>query len=328
MKKFVYGILVLSLWVTTSVMALRFPLPSAGNDLFGEVKVASVQPNDTFATIARRFDVGYYELVEANPEVDPDHPMQGTVLVIPTQFLLPRVKREGIVVNLSSMRMYYFPKDANYFYTYPIGIGRQDWQTPLGELKIIQKIVNPVWYVPESVFRYREQQGDPVPKVVGPGPDNPLGKLALRLSKPTYLIHDTNDPGSVGRRSSAGCIHLYTEDIQQLFSMVHRGTRVFILNQPYIAGWDQDKLYIEAHYPLEEERPHLINNTTAVMDFINAVLPGHEESAVDWQKANDIVQEHTGIPTMIGTAKTPAAVPLAQPNAVGLAQHAGADSGQ
>ncbi len=288
--------------VTTPAMALRFQLKPEGDDLYGEIQVASVQAGDDFSAMARRYDVGYYELAAANPEVDVEHLVPGTVLVIPSQFLLPHIVREGIVINLANMRLYYFPPGVNYFYTYPIGIGKADWTTPLGVLTIIQKIVNPVWVVPESVWRFRQEHGDPVPKVVPPGPENPLGKLAMRLSKPTYLIHDTNDVTSVGRRSSAGCIHLYPEDIQQLFSMTQVGTRVLIVNQPYVAGWNNGKLYIEAHLPLEEQRQSLANTSEVVVALINSILPSNDESsAIDWQKADEIIQEHTGIPTAVGS---------------------------
>lgn len=304
MKLFITCCLLLSslLGVMTPAMALRFELKPEGDDLYGEIQVASVQAGEDFSTVARRYDVGYYELAAANPEVDVEHLVPGTVLVIPSQFLLPHMKREGIMINLANMRLYYFPPHADYFYTYPIGIGKQDWNTPLGELRIMQKIVNPVWVVPESVWRFRQEQGDPVPRVVPPGPDNPLGKLAMRLSKPTYLIHDTNDVASVGRRSSAGCIHLYPEDIQQLFSMSRVGTRVFIINQPYVAGWNNGKLYVESHLPLEEQRQSLANTTAVVSALINSILPSHDaNSAIDWQKANEIINEHTGIPTAVGS---------------------------
>jgi len=287
-------------------LALRFPFPSKGSDLFGKVIFGEVQQGDDFAKIARRYDVGFYELVEANPEVNPNQPVPGTVLIIPRQYLLPHVPRVGIVINLATMRLYYFPKNKRYFYTFPIGIGRRDWMSPLGELKIIQKIKNPVWVVPDSIMKYRRENGDPVPKVVQSGPDNPLGYYAMRLSKPTYLIHGTNEPSSVGRRSSAGCIHLYPEDIKSLFTMIPVGERVFVINQPYIAGKVNNKLYIEAHLPLAEQRASLTNTSAVVVALINSILGNSEGLDVDWQKAGEIVKEHMGIPTLVGQVGSPA----------------------
>ncbi|WP_244897119.1 L,D-transpeptidase family protein [Candidatus Coxiella mudrowiae] len=285
---------------------LRFLLPSNENNLFGQIQFATVQNGDTFSSIAQHYDVGYYELVETNPEVDPDHPIPGTVLIISTQYLLPHIPRNGIVINLASMRLFYFPQRKNYFYTFPVGIGKFNWSTPLGKLQIIQKIKNPVWVVPDSIFRYRQEQGDPVPKVVPSGPDNPLGYYALRLSEPTYLIHGTNDPGSVGRRSSAGCIHLYPDDIKALFNMVNLNTPVWIINQPYVAGWNEGKLYIEAHLPLAEQRKKLLANTSEIVTGLVNSLSKTDEAAyqIDWQKANEIVKEHIGVPTSVSYATT------------------------
>lgn len=301
MKYFRFLVLSILIFFTASSLALRFSLPEKGSDLFGKIQFASVQKGYSFAKIARQYDVGYFELVEANPEVDPNQLLPGTALIIPTQYLLPHVSRNGIIINLATMRLYYFPKGENCFYTYPVGIARFNWSSPLGEFHIIQKIQNPVWVVPDSIFRYRQENGDPVPRVVPSGPNNPLGYYALRLSNPTYLIHGTNDPDSVGRRSSAGCIHLYPEDIKQLFIMVSVNTPVLIINQPYVLGLDEGKLYIEAHLPLEEQREKLsMNIHNVVMTLINDFLKNSKENfSIDWQKTNEIVKEHVGIPAVV-----------------------------
>ena len=299
-KQIFYFIGVLVGFWTIPTIALQFPLPPEGNDLFGKIQVTKVKQGDDFSIIARRYDVGFYELVEANPQVDPDHPRSGTVLIVPTQYLLPRTPRTGIVLNLAAMRLFYFPKGKDYFYTYPIGIGRQNWNTPLGALRIVQKIVDPVWVVPDSIMKYRQEQGDPVPRIVSAGPDNPLGKYAMRLSIPTYLIHGTNDPSSVGRRSSAGCIHLYPEDIEQLFAMIPKGMSVLIINEPYEVGFEDGNLYVKAHLPLEEQREALLSKPQLIESIINQMLKGDAYPAIDWQEARETVQDHTGIPVMVG----------------------------
>ena len=301
MKCFRFLALSILIFFTFSALALRFSLPESGNNLFGQIQSISIQEGHTFAGIARQYDVGYFELVEANPEVGPNQPLLGTALIIPTRYLLPRVSRDGIVINLATMRLYYFPKGENYFYSYPVGIARFNWASPIGRFRIVQKIQNPVWVVPDSIFRYRQENGDPVPRVVPSGPNNPLGYYALRLSNPTYLIHGTNDPDSVGRRSSAGCIHLYPEDIKQLFEMVSVNTPVLIINQPYIVGLDEGKLYIEAHLPLKEQREKLSTNirnviTTLINDFLKN---SKENFSINWQKAYEIIKEHVGIPAVV-----------------------------
>lgn len=302
MKCFRFLVLSILIFFTSSSLAVRFSLPEKGNDLFGQIQFTSIQEGYDFASIAHRYDVGYFELVEANPEIDPNQSPPGTVLIIPTQYLLPHISRDGIIINLATMRLYYFPKGKKYFYSYPVGIARFNWLSPLGRFRVIQKIRNPVWVVPDSIFCYRQENGDPVPRVVPSGPHNPLGYYALRLSNPTYLIHGTNDLGSVGRRSSAGCIHLYPEDIKQLFTMVSVNTPVLIINQPYVVGLDAGKLYIEAHLPLKEQRGELSTNIhNVVMMLINDFLKNSKENfSIDWQKADKIIKEHVGIPAMVG----------------------------
>ena len=294
------SLLVLGLcFMVQDAWAVKLPLPASGNDIAGKVQFARVEEGDTFATIAQRYDVGFYELVESNPEVNPDGPKPDTILIVPTRYILPHVPREGIVINLASMRLYYFPKGKKYFYTYPVGIGKQNWSSPLGELHIIQKIKNPIWIVPKSILKYRKEHGDPLPKKVLSGPDNPLGYFAMRLSDPTYLIHGTDDPSSVGRRSSAGCIHLYPEDIKALFSITRVGERVLMINQPYKVGWENHQLYVEAHLPLEEQRDELSNTSAVVVALINSMVGDGLDSTIDWQKANQIIKEHMGIPTVV-----------------------------
>jgi len=278
--------------------ALKLPLPSTGNDISGKLSSTTLRENKDLASIARKHDLGYFELIQANPQLNPKHLQSGTLLVLPTKFLIPSVQREGIVINLSTMRLYYFPPGKNYFYTYPVGIGKQKWNSPLGTFKITQKEENPVWIVPKSIYEFRKKKGIPIAKVVQAGPDNPLGKYAMRLSLPTFLIHGTNDPASVGVRSSAGCIHLYPEDIKQLFSMVTVGTHVHIINQPYVFGWRGKKLYLDAHLPLAEQRQAL--KQTA--EEINSFSREYETHGVMINQAQtrSAVKDHLGIPLEVG----------------------------
>lgn len=279
--------------------ATTFKLPSAGNDIIGAVQTAQVEEDDNFSTISRRYDVGYYELIESNPDVNPDAPRPGTILVIPTRRILPSGPREGIVINLAEMRLYYFPKQRHQVVTLPVGIGRRDWDTPLGALSIIEKRTKPTWHVPDSIRDARALDGVDLPSSVEPGPENPLGDYAMRLSKPNYLIHGTNDPSGVGRRSSSGCIRLYPEDIAYLFNQVETGTPVRIINQPYKLGWVNNKLYLEAHQPLPEH---------ASPDDINTII--HElktiESSrfvnVDFEKTTELTEERSGIPEVVSTS--------------------------
>ncbi|HVV68306.1 MAG TPA: L,D-transpeptidase family protein [Gammaproteobacteria bacterium] len=288
-------------FISTSAFAQTFNVPAQG-DVVGSVKTAVVKAGDSLPQIARDYDMGYTELEEANPNIDPDHLNPGTVVVIPSQFILPNTPRNGIVINLAEMRLYFYTNGGRTVHTYPIGIGREGEDTPIGVLKIIQHIPNPTWYSPESIRIARAKEGIDIPKVVPPGPDNPLGKFAMRLSKPTYLIHGTNDPlGGIGRRSSSGCIRLYPEDIERLFSMVPNGANVYIINEPYKAGWLAGELYLESHVPLTDKDA----DTPAPKDAerIKTVVRlaiKDKQAMVEWDKAMDISDETQGLPQPIG----------------------------
>src|SRR5690606_15287792 len=248
-----YGwLLSLLVLVTGPALAREYVIPE-GADVVGEPLVIRSRYEDTFVALARQYNVGFEALRRANPDVDPWLPGEGTEIVIPSQFVLPRAPREGIVVNVAELRLYYFPdKDGRRVITHPISIGRQDWSTPLGTTTITAKQANPSWYPPQSIREEHAAMGDPLPAVVPPGPDNPLGKHALRLGLPGYLIHGTNKPSGVGMRVTHGCIRMFPEDIEALYESVPVGTKVRIVNQPYKLGWSAEGLYLEAHPPLEE----------------------------------------------------------------------------
>jgi L,D-transpeptidase ErfK/SrfK len=235
----------------------RFVL-SPDTDVVGEIQVIRARYEDTFVDIARAYDLGYDELVDANPGVDPWLPGEGTRIVLPTQFVLPDGPRTGIVLNLAAKRLFYFPKPAAgepaVVITHPVGIGREGWQTPLGTTKVVAKTKDPVWVVPPSIRKEHAAQGNPLPARVPPGPDNPLGRHALRLGFPSYLIHGTNKPSGIGMRVSHGCIQLFPEDIESLFGQVAVGTPVRIVNQPVLLGWRDGNLYLEVHPPLEDDK--------------------------------------------------------------------------
>jgi L,D-transpeptidase ErfK/SrfK len=218
----------------------------ARETVVGSVREHTAGPDESLIEIARNFGLGYNEIVEANPGLDAFVPGTGRKVVIPTSWVLPDVPYyNGIVINLPELRLYYFfdQGSSHYVVTFPIGIGREGWETPEGDFTVVEKIEHPAWHVPESI---REQEPD-LPDVVPPGPDNPLGSHALRLSLRDVLIHGTNKPWGVGRRVSHGCIRLYPEDIPILFAMVPNGAKVIIVRQPIKVGVREGRIYIEAH---------------------------------------------------------------------------------
>ena len=239
------------------ISANHFVLEYAGQSVVGEPQVVFTNRLDTLSDLARTYGLGFDELIAANPGVDPWMPGDNTPVLLPTQFVLPDVPRRGIVLNIASKRLFYFPEmpeGANQVVkTYPIGIGRVGWETPLGTTAVVAKARDPHWFVPASVRREHAELGDPLPAVVPPGPENPLGHRVLKLEMPGYLIHGTNQPYGVGMRVSHGCVRLYPENIELLYDLVEIGEPVAIVNEPYLLGTRDGALYFEAHVPLEDD---------------------------------------------------------------------------
>jgi L,D-transpeptidase ErfK/SrfK len=227
------------------------------DDVVGTVQVTEATKEDTLTDIARRFNVGYEEVVRANPGVDVWLPGAGKHIVLPTEFVLPNAPHTGVVINIAAMRIYYFPPrqsgEKQLVYTHPIGIGKVGWKTPEGTTRIVRRQQDPIWRPPVSVIKEHHENGDELPAVIGPGPDNPLGRHAFYLAWPGYLIHGTNKPAGVGLRSSHGCIRLYPEDIAEFFDMVPIGTQVRVVNQPAVFGWHDGQLYMQAFGSLEDD---------------------------------------------------------------------------
>jgi L,D-transpeptidase ErfK/SrfK len=289
--------------ISFNAFGLSFTLPPEGNDLVGDIKTVTTVYEDTLSDIARNNDLGYTEMTEANPKVDAWLPGEGTEVIVPSRFILPPGPREGLVINLAELRLYYYPKGENRVITHPLGIGREGWSTPTGNGVITHKKELPTWRPPESIRKEHAEMGDPLPTVVPPGPDNPLGKHALYLSLTGYLIHGTNKPYGVGMRVSHGCIRLYPEDIASLFGQVPPGTKVHIINQPYKAGWHDGQLYVEAHQPLSEQRKSEgINFTPMVRAIIEA--SGDRNIKPDWNRMKSAALDQRGFPVPIWEPQT------------------------
>lgn len=299
--------LLLCLIGAAPVQAQLFALPAPGNDLVGQVRYLKATQADTLLDIARRFDLGYEQIRHANPTVDTWLPGAGTRVILPTFYILPDVPRKGIVVNVAEMRLYYYPKtkpgEIPRVETYPIGIGRQNWRTPLAVTKVTGKIRNPAWYPPASIRAEHAAEGSPLPLRVAPGVNNPLGLFALRLGLPGYLIHGTNKDYGVGMQVSHGCIRLYPEDIAQLFSEVPKDTPVRIVNQPYKTGWENGVLYLEVHALLDGASLAKRHNLTPVVQAVIKATDNRPHYPISWRKVQEIALQHRGIPEPIGSMR-------------------------
>lgn len=286
-----------------SAHATRYVLSDSGDTLVGEIIKVKADQSETLLDIARRNGFGYQDMKLVNPEVDTWMPDHGEEVTLPAQFILPVAPMEGIVLNVPEMRLYYYPpkvKDKpQEVITYPLGVGREGWNTPYMKTKIIEKKASPNWYPPESIRQEHEAAGDPLPKIVKAGPDNPLGAFAMRLGNPDYLIHGTNKPYGIGMRVSHGCIRLYPEDIEALFSEVTLRTPVNIINQPYKIGVKENTIFLEAHPFLDEDTEKYENNLTSVVALIIDVS-NDEDYELDWSAAYEAINNPTGLPIAIG----------------------------
>jgi L,D-transpeptidase ErfK/SrfK len=278
-----------------------------GSDIVGYVQKTIVGKDDTLPDIARRFDVGYEEILTANPGVDPWLPGVGREVVVPTQFILPAAPHEGVVVNVAAMRIFYYPPhkkgQPETVYTHPIGIGKVGWKTPEGTTKIVSRQKDPVWVVPKSVREEHQEDGEQLPAKVPAGPDNPLGAYEFRLGWPSYLIHGTNKPYGVGMRSSHGCMRLYPEDIAVFFDLIPIGTKVTVVNQPYLFGWRDGTLYLQAYAVMEDDSRNWSKDRKRLLAKLlhpkeRGKIAQHDDE-IDWQRVGDLAHTPRAVPVPV-----------------------------
>ncbi len=270
----------------------------AASDLIGDVRLHVARADDTLPDLAVDNDLGYGEVLAANPGIDPWLIPRGTVVVLPAAHLLPARPRRGIVINLGDQRLYSFLSGT--VRSFPIGIAVEEQDMRLGTTRIRRKQEHPAWYPPPSV----REESPWLPGVVLPGPDNPLGSRALYLEWPRVLIHGTNKPYGVGRRVSHGCIRLYEPDIAQLYREASIGTPVTFVFEPVKLGWAADVLYLEIH-PTLDQIDALENGEGAGRDepagLREAILSaaGAAGGRVDWDAVALAAQRRSGLPVAI-----------------------------
>lgn len=285
----------------------EYSFDSAREDVVGKLQIITAREDDTLSDIARRFNLGYEEIVSANPQIDPWLPKAGTKVVIPTQFVLPDAPRQGIVINLAAMRLFYFPQtkpgEPQRVITHPVGIGRVEWKTPEGMTRITAKNKNPSWIPTPSIRKEHAKNGNPLPAIVPPGPDNPMGAHVLRLAWPSYAIHGTDKPPSIGLRGSHGCVRMYPEDIAFIYNDVPVGTPVRVVNQPHLLGWRENTLYLQSYSILEDDKRNhnllLKNSLNAARASSKAKLDSRSQARINQVLLNEILQNPRAIATPI-----------------------------
>lgn len=292
--------------------AETFIRPPDDVDVIGQVDYVKARRDETLLDIARTHDLGQNEILLANPSVDRWLPEDGAMVKLPNRYILPDAIRSGLVLNLPEMRLYYFPEpkpgEVPVVITHPVSVGRMDWETPLGITKIVSKKIDPTWTPPKSLKEEALADGNVLPDVVPAGPDNPLGRYAMRLGIPGYLIHSTNKPYGVGMRVTHGCVRMYPEDIETLFGKIPAGTPVQIVNQPIKLGWLADSLFLELHPPLDEDQEKYANYMQSVLDAIADLISNNANMidastgkalALSGRALRSAVEEINGIPMVI-----------------------------
>lgn len=274
--------------------------PAGYPKIIGTRKTYRTAQGDTLVGLARRFELGYLDIVMANPGVDPWVPGEETEIILPTVHIVPEGPRDGLLINLAELRLYFFRNDGVTVDMAPIGIGAEGWATPTGRTKIVRKKENPTWHVPKSIRRERPD----LPVAVPPGPDNPLGSHALYFDWPSYLLHGTNKPDGIGRHVSHGCVRLYPEDVARLYGAVEIGTPVTIIDRDLKVARVGDEMWIEVHpnhrQAIQVEK---VGTFAAEMprDFVSHIstMAGETVDRVDWSTAKRAARERRGVPVQI-----------------------------
>lgn len=280
--------------------ATAYEVPPPEQTLIGQVQYTSVKSGEMPTTITQRYDLGINALERANPQIDMTKPFAYSMqLQVPTQHLLPNRVRQGIVINLPEMRMYYYLPGTTQVLTYPIGIGKIGKTIPIRNAIITRKKTDPTWIPPDDIREFNLEKGIVLPRIMPPGPDNPLGPYAIYMSIPTYLIHSTPFPESIGTRASFGCIRMYESDIKTFFPTITSGIPIVIVNSPVKVGWQKDKLYMESHIPLEE---HGEAPDASLPGMVKMVSDASKDkpTLIDWQLVAFMAKERDGVPHQIG----------------------------
>ncbi len=281
----------------------RVPTFPFNGDLAGQLEVFTTAYEDTFAGLGNELAMGYLELVKANPGVDPWLPGEGTLITLPRMYVLPDVPRKGIVINLAEYRLYYFAEDG--VQVYPVGVGTEENPSPLTNAEVTMPLESPAWYPPASVRAEYEASGEYLPRMIPPGPDNPLGTHALLLSEKGYLIHGTNKQFGVGMAVSHGCFRMYNEDISRFVYQVGKGTPVRVIREPVKVGISGGEVWLEVHRPREDYTADDRDNLwQQVFDRVEAFVAEHPDVQVKRQAIEVAVDQADGIPTLIGEKLT------------------------
>jgi L,D-transpeptidase ErfK/SrfK len=265
--------------------------------VLGRIENALIETDQTLLDVAYQHRLGYEPVARLNPGVDPWIPEPGTIVRLPTRFVLPDADEEGLVVNIPEMRLFDYTGDKEP-QVFSVAIGDEADPSILGEFRVGKKREDPTWHVPESI----RAESPELPKQVPPGPDNPLGSRWMTIGRTSYGIHGTNARWSIGREATHGCLRLYEDEVQRLYDRIPEGTRIQIVYQPFKWGLEGDRIYFEAHPDLYGQRPDRL----AAFELPRALgLLG----AIDLELAWRTLDEALGVPVAVGTLPAPTSTP-------------------
>lgn len=298
--RLVYFLLYLAgISLSSSAYATVFPWPDDGDSVIGEIQYTTVAEGETLIDIGERYGLGYADIRDANPHLDPWIPQVGAQVTLPTRFILPNSNWQGIVVNLAEYRLYHFLPERNEIHSYPIGIGRTNTPTPVGDMQITARIPNPTWYPPASIRAAWEAQGREVRRQVPAGPENPLGPFAIALSAKGYLLHGSNQAFGIGTQASAGCIRMNNWDIEHLVNHTRIGIEVRIIDQPATIGVHRNDLVLKVNRPLSTVTEQLSHTDLVYQLQRHRKHHVGELSSIDWDAVDQILTQQRGIATTI-----------------------------
>ncbi len=235
---------------TATVHRYEYRIPDL--TVVGEPSWYKVGPKDTLLDVARRYGLGYNDVDLLFPRMDAWVPPVGKRIMIPTCWVLPPTQHQQLVINIPELRLYFFDKSTSTVQTYPIGIGDEGWESPLGTFSIVEKRPNPTWYIPVSLQEKYGMASMP------PGPENPLGEFMLKFSAGAYGVHGTAMPWGVGRLVSHGCIRCYPEHIRILYPQVSVGYKLELIYEPIKFGQKGGQIFVEAHPDVYRKIPDYV----------------------------------------------------------------------
>ena len=312
-QKLVNITLLLSLCFSELAYSLEIFDVEKNSTVVGELKSILVSEDETVADLAIRYETGFQDLLIANPNSHHWNPKANSKYLIPSMYILPQESYNGIILNLAELRLYFYIRGSDLYenikvLTYPVGIGRLDWKTPLGETFIESKVESPTWYPPKSIILEHEERGEILPRVVKAGPDNPIGKYVMKLNVDGgYLLHGTNKKHGIGMMVSHGCIRLRNEDIETIFYNAPVGTKVKIINQPIKLGVYKNFLYMEVHafnkkevYSNNQKNTLTTDNIHMPVELVMDFSEQNPSFSINWKKVFKTFEESNGIPTIIG----------------------------